>query len=515
MQPADETTLLSELLQKQQSVMDTETLIYQQLQMMKGMRNSQYKHLLRSFQVALDLQEQISVSWNQPEEAKKLIAQSQVDLLIRHCSKIITKRLRAVADDIQYHRKSSSFSMRNEILVLKKIAQQHPDNEAGAFYVYHFSRVGRLLRSLVPLYNRSLMPEAPRVPVWRCLLNYLSFKSPSLRNAARIGVTLAIGSLLGLTFNLPKPFWILLTIMLVSQNGYNATRIRIQHRAIGTLFGLVLAAGILTLPFSQDVMLSIMLAITLVSYFIVRKNYALAVVGFTITAVYTLQLITHDGSNFLIARMVDTVIGCILALASSVWLWPQWQSGMLRKNAHQILEDDQAHLRLILNREIPDDKRSDNELSYSCMMLNQAHNRLAASLNQSMQEPGFNSRYLADMRLWVSHSQFIVEHLNAITILTHENYKIDAELAEKYLMESEIAIQSCQQRLEYEPTPQQPNTMQSTMPDTPSSNIMIHHLSQIIHHLNSMSKISSFAWSQRPPHKTWRSEILIKPKSTK
>jgi uncharacterized membrane protein YccC len=31
-----------------------------------------------------------------------------------------------------------------------------------------------------------------------------------------------------------------------------------------------------------------------------------------------------------------------------VWLWPQWQSGLLKKNAHDALEADQQAIRLIL-----------------------------------------------------------------------------------------------------------------------------------------------------------------------
>ena len=49
------------------------------------------------------------------------------------------------------------------------------------------------------------------------------------------------------------------------------------------------------------------------------------------------------------------------------------------------------------------------------MKVNQAHNALFNSLNRAMQEPGFNAHYLADMKLWVTHSQFIVEHINAMT----------------------------------------------------------------------------------------------------
>ena len=41
-------------------------------------------------------------------------------------------------------------------------------------------------------------------------------------------------------------------------------------------------------------------------------------------------------------------------------------------------------------------------LAYARMQVNQAHNALFTSLNQAMQEPGFASNYLADMRLWVT-----------------------------------------------------------------------------------------------------------------
>ncbi|MEX0634335.1 hypothetical protein M8494_30120 [Serratia ureilytica] len=38
------------------------------------------------------------------------------------------------------------------------------------------------------------MPGQHRLPFWPALASYLSFKSTALRNAARLGVTLAVGS---------------------------------------------------------------------------------------------------------------------------------------------------------------------------------------------------------------------------------------------------------------------------------------------------------------------------------
>ncbi|CAI2527733.1 YccS/YhfK family putative transporter [Serratia proteamaculans] len=499
-QHTDPQTALPPLLVRQQKVMDLITLLYQQLNFLPHASNLEQKRLQRTFQVALDLQEHITVSLHLPEEVQKLVEQSQAEAIIRRNAQVIAGRLRTVAHDILYHQHSQRFKMDHELAALEKVAAQHPDNPVGQFCYYHFSRIARLLRTQHPLYRRDLMANQNRLPFWPALVSYLSFKSNALRNAARLGVTLAAGSSLGLFFNLPKPYWILLTIMLVSQNGYNATRVRIQHRALGTLVGLVLAAGLLQLQLPEAETLSVMLVITLLAYLVSRKNYGLAVIGFTVTAVYTLQLLALNGTNFLVPRLIDTLIGCVLVFGSTIWLWPQWQSGLLRKNAHQALENDQQALRLLLEEQEPDP----SALAYARMQVNQAHNALFTSLNQAMQEPGFESNYLADMRLWVTHSQFIVEHLNAMTILAREHYMLTPKLAEEYLQSCEIALQSCQQRLEYDGPSSGNGIMQppDLHPDMPVTE-MERHLRRILSHLSVMHTISSLAWSQRPHHGIW------------
>jgi uncharacterized membrane protein YccC len=100
-----------------------------------------------------------------------------------------------------------------------------------------------------------------------------------------------------------------MTVLFVTQNGYGATRVRIlpggrdarrpghrrRHAALSRPEGYTLAG---------------MLLITLVSYLTIRKNYGWATVGFTVTAVYTLQLLTLNGEQFIVPRFIDTITGC-------------------------------------------------------------------------------------------------------------------------------------------------------------------------------------------------------------
>ncbi|WLI77930.1 YccS/YhfK family putative transporter [Kosakonia sp. H02] len=501
-QHADPEKALPPLLARQQKVVDLISQCYQQLHMLAANQNSDYKRLLRVFQVGLDLQEHISVSLHQPEEVQKLVEQTHAEQVIRWNAQTVAARLRVLSDDILYHRYPTRFTMDKQTGALEKIARQHPDNPVGQFCAWHFSRIARVLRTQRPLYIRDLMEEKQRrLPLIPALKSYLSLKSTALRNAARISVMLSIASLMGSALSLPKPYWIMMTVMFVTQNGYGATRVRIVHRAAGTFAGLVIAGATLHFHVPLGFTLAAMLMITLVSYLIIRKSYGWAMVGFTITAVYTLQILTLNGDEFIVARLVDTLIGCLIAFGGMVWLWPQWQSGLLRQNAHDALETYQDAIRLILS-----DNPEATPLAWQRMHVNQAHNALFNSLNQAMQEPGFNTRYLNDMKLWVTHSQFIVEHINAMTTLAREHTMLTQELAQRYLQSCEIALQRCQQRLEYDGPGESGDVNILEAPETlthgPMSTLE-QHLQRIIGHLSTMHTISSVAWRQRPHHGIW------------
>ncbi|MDF3826569.1 MULTISPECIES: YccS/YhfK family putative transporter [unclassified Pseudocitrobacter] len=501
-QHTDPNTALPPLLNRQQKVVDLISQCYQQMHMLAANQHNDYKRLLRAFQMGLDLQEHISVSLHQPEEVQKLVERSHAEAVIRWNAQTVAARLRVMADDILYHRFPTRFNMDKQIGALEKIARQHPDNPVGQFCAWHFSRIAKVLRSQRPLYPRNLMADKERrLPLFPALKSYLSLKSPALRNAARLSVMLSIASLMGAALHLPKPYWILMTVLLVTQNGYGATRVRIFHRAAGTLAGLVIAAATLHYHFPEGFALAAMLVITLISYLIIRKSYGWATVGFTITAVYTLQLLTLNGEQFIVARFADTIIGCLIAFGGMLWLWPQWQSGLLRKNAHSALEADQEAIQLILS-----DDPSAEKLAYQRMRVNQAHNALFNSLNQAMQEPGFNTHYLEDMKLWVTHSQFIVEHINAMTTLAREHDTLSPELMQRYLESCEVALQRCQQRLEYDESGSSGDVNIMESPDTLSHgplSTMEQHLQRILGHLNTMHTISSVAWRQRPRHGIW------------
>lgn len=492
---------LPALLNRQQKVVDLITTAYQQIHMLSADKNRQERYLIRTFMMAEDLQEHISVTLADTEEVIPLIRDSHSAEIIRRNAEQACEQLRTMADNILYHQIPAKFSMRDSLNELQTVARDYPDNPVGNFYWYHFSKIAKVLQSRAPLYRRDLMADSKRrVPFFRALRSYLSLKSTALRVAGRFSVMLLIASTLALSLNMPKPYWVLMTIILVSQNSYAATRVKIQHRAIGTFAGLIIAALSLQLATPEPVILLTMLGLTLFSNLFNRQYYGWATIGTTVTAVYSLQLLALNGAHFLVPRLLDTLLGCLISFAGMLWLWPQWQSALLRQNAQDVLATYQQALQLLLG------PAPEAEAAEAIRIkANQQHNALFNSLNQAMQEPGFNNEYLSEMHLWVTHSQFIVEHINVLTTLSREHTMLTPALAERYLQSCEIALQQCQQRLSFHGDDDHSNHVMDEEVKIPLGPVTIveRQLNQILSHLKVMRSISAIVWQQRPVHGQW------------
>lgn len=76
------------------------------------------------------------------------------------------------------------------------------------------------------MYTWDLVADGERrLSLFPVLENYLSLRSPTLCNAARISVMLSAASLMGNTLHLPEPYWILMTMLFITQDDYGVARV--------------------------------------------------------------------------------------------------------------------------------------------------------------------------------------------------------------------------------------------------------------------------------------------------
>lgn len=485
------------LLQKQQNLMELLSQSSQLLNQLDAQSWPGGQKMLRLYQTALDLQEHITSSLNQPQRVHDEICACQAQAVILGNVSMMVQRLRAIADSILYADRLADFDMQAGLNDLQRLQTQYPDSEVLHFCAYHFGQVARLLQTLRPTYERELCPRIPAPPLLTALKNYLNWNASSLRMAARSGVTLAIGAQIGALLSLPRSYWVLLTIVLVMQSGYNATKVRIQHRAYGTLLGLVLGTGVLLLNLPQAWLLGFMFIGTLIGFSLVHNHYGWAVVLLTVMVVCLLQLLTHNSAAFLVARMEDTLLGCVLAFLSTTLLWPQWQSTRLLQYANALLDSVGEHMHRLIHM-LERQSISAAELSLSRIKVNQAQMDLHNSYAQALQEPGYNSLYLKEILLWQAHSQQLIEHINSMTVEIREGATEAEGNLQAYREALEFAIQACQQQLANR-TPLADNSLQSlplpTLP--PEDSALDHHFYRILSHLSEMYALSGMAVASR------------------
>lgn len=169
------------------------------------------------------------------------------------------------------------------------------------------------------------LPPAPEdaIPLGRpraidAAFEALTPGSSSMRVIVRVGIAALSAGILAAMFHLERAYWAVAATVLVLHQGFDWVRMlqRSVERLIGTWLGLVLAGAILLVhPQGVWLALTVMILQFTIEIFVIR-NYALAAIfitGAALTIASGGQAIDSPG-GYLLARGVDTFVGCALAL---------------------------------------------------------------------------------------------------------------------------------------------------------------------------------------------------------
>ncbi|MEU3772173.1 FUSC family protein [Streptomyces sp. NPDC032472] len=140
-----------------------------------------------------------------------------------------------------------------------------------------------------------------------------------LRLALCIGLAQALVSLVPLE----RSYWVALTVTFVLKPDFGSVFSRAVLRALGTAGGLVIAAAVLAeVPRGWwDVPVMVVLA-GLVPAFS-AKGYAFQTAAITPVILLLSDLLNHQGFDLIRPRLLDSLIGCAIALVAGYLLWPE------------------------------------------------------------------------------------------------------------------------------------------------------------------------------------------------
>jgi uncharacterized membrane protein YccC len=205
-----------------------------------------------------------------------------------------------------------------------------PDPGAGAtaraLAAKAFARTGSATPTQTQTQTQTQTMPLGRPGAWALIRLAVAPRSRSLLVVIRVAVATALAGLLAGLLGLEHAYWAMAAAVLVLHQGLDRrqTTQRVLERLVGTWAGLLLAAAVIAMqPHALWLVAAIMALNFLVELTVVR-NYTLAVVFITAVAlvISTGARGTDDLAALLLARGVDTAVGCGVALLVFLLLVP-------------------------------------------------------------------------------------------------------------------------------------------------------------------------------------------------
>jgi uncharacterized membrane protein YccC len=163
------------------------------------------------------------------------------------------------------------------------------------------------------------------------LIQNFSLDSTIFRHSLRITIAIVFAYLVGFFFDIQNTYWILLTIIVIMRPSYGLTKERSKDRIIGTLIGAIVAVGIVFIT-QNLVVYSVLAYLSLILAFsLIQRNYKSAAALITISIIFIYSLMNPNAFEVIQYRVIDTIIGAIIAVVTNYLIFPSWEADNLKK----------------------------------------------------------------------------------------------------------------------------------------------------------------------------------------
>lgn len=173
-------------------------------------------------------------------------------------------------------------------------------------------------------FNHFIAGLQPRV-LFQIVREIFNFDSQQFKYALRVGLGLALSVFIFKFFKIDHGHWIALTLLIVIQPYYGATRKKGFERIIGTVAGILVGGAIMLLPVKHEQFVVILIFISFFVAYYLRNNYKVGVFFVTIMLVVMMQLSKQGSWDLIWWRVLSTLIGSALAILISFAFWPIWE----------------------------------------------------------------------------------------------------------------------------------------------------------------------------------------------
>jgi uncharacterized membrane protein YgaE (UPF0421/DUF939 family) len=154
-------------------------------------------------------------------------------------------------------------------------------------------------------------------------ISNLTFRSIIFRHALRLAIASTIAVALFKLLRLERGYWLIITVVVIVKPVFADTRKRTMDRVIGSVGGGAMAALIAASIHNLVVLDILLVAFSILAYSQLRHNYGAFVLFLTPFIVLMIETVQPTDWRIAITRIVDTLIGSVIALTVSFLLRPK------------------------------------------------------------------------------------------------------------------------------------------------------------------------------------------------
>lgn len=252
------------------------------------------------------------------------------------------------------------------------------------------------------------------------LRNLANINSDQLNYALRVSIGLCVGVFSYKFFNIDHGYWIPLTMIIVIQPYYGATRKKGFERVVGTVAGIMLGGAIMLLPISHQGFVVLLVIVSFFVAYFLRNNYKVGVFFVTIMMVILMQMSQQASWQLIGWRILSTLIGAILALIAGYAFWPVWEKERFPNlMADALLQTKNYLLQVIkyFNGELPAGETWYRQRRFA----EAANNSVFTSVQRMFEEPRHAQKEVDESFAMVGVCIRMAREITSIALLVNEN----------------------------------------------------------------------------------------------
>lgn len=225
---------------------------------------------------------------------------------------------------------------------LRKLAQQiHTDADI----------VTDLIQGKQPsIAQRDISPPAQpeRTAIIDTLRNNFTFDSILFRHALRLALITTFAELIASLLQLPRGYWITLTVLVALKPNFGGTSETTVQRVIGTILGGIIGITLILLVKNQLAIAVCFLLLVFVAMSVRSLSYSIFTILLTSAIILLLNIISAGGWKVGVLRIFDSLAGGGLALLGSYLLFPRWERQQLPAQLEKTIRANLAYFQQVI-----------------------------------------------------------------------------------------------------------------------------------------------------------------------